>query len=348
MDNKPGFNYGDVLSRAWQIMWKFKVLWIFGILAGCSQGSGGGNGGGNSNYEVGSRPGGDFPMPEWMRLLERNMNDFFNNVNEAQIALFVLGIICFVFILSIVFAAIGTVGKIGLIQGTVLADQGAESLGFGELFNSGKPFFLRVFGMNILIGLAALIIVGLPIGLFTLVTFGFGALCIIPLLCLLVPAAFVVSIVVEQANIALVTEDLPIMDALRRGWEVFKEDWGTFVIMGLILGIGIGLIVGFVLALPMFLVLMPILIGVLGDSSQSMNAGFITGGICFVIYLPILIVAQGIMYGYIQSAWTLTYLRVTGQDGIGPIEVKAIEPEAEEVVEEPEEPEDDPENTIIE
>jgi len=26
-------DYGNVLSRAWQIIWKHKVLWIFGILA---------------------------------------------------------------------------------------------------------------------------------------------------------------------------------------------------------------------------------------------------------------------------------------------------------------------------
>ena len=36
------FNFGEVLTRAWQITWKYKVLWIFGILAGCSEGSGGG------------------------------------------------------------------------------------------------------------------------------------------------------------------------------------------------------------------------------------------------------------------------------------------------------------------
>ncbi|MGZ9167228.1 MAG: hypothetical protein ACXW4U_18815, partial [Anaerolineales bacterium] len=41
------FNFGEVLTRAWQIIWKHKVLWVFGILASCGRG-GGGNGGGNS------------------------------------------------------------------------------------------------------------------------------------------------------------------------------------------------------------------------------------------------------------------------------------------------------------
>ncbi len=34
-------DYGEVLSKAWKIAWKFKVLWIFGILAGCGASQGG-------------------------------------------------------------------------------------------------------------------------------------------------------------------------------------------------------------------------------------------------------------------------------------------------------------------
>ena len=40
------FNFGEVLTRAWQNIWKHKVLWIFGILASCARGSGGSSGGG--------------------------------------------------------------------------------------------------------------------------------------------------------------------------------------------------------------------------------------------------------------------------------------------------------------
>jgi len=43
-------NYSEILSRAWQIIWKHKVLWIFGILAGCANGGGGGGGGGGNSY----------------------------------------------------------------------------------------------------------------------------------------------------------------------------------------------------------------------------------------------------------------------------------------------------------
>ena len=31
-------DFGEILSKAWKIIWKFKILWIFGILTSCGQG----------------------------------------------------------------------------------------------------------------------------------------------------------------------------------------------------------------------------------------------------------------------------------------------------------------------
>ena len=42
------FSFGEVLTRAWQNIWKHKVLWIFGILASCARRGGGGSGGGGN------------------------------------------------------------------------------------------------------------------------------------------------------------------------------------------------------------------------------------------------------------------------------------------------------------
>ena len=47
---------GEVLSRAWQIIWKHKVLWIFGILAGCASGGGGGNPGSGVSWQSDKLP----------------------------------------------------------------------------------------------------------------------------------------------------------------------------------------------------------------------------------------------------------------------------------------------------
>jgi hypothetical protein len=54
-------NIGEVLSRAWKITWKYKVLWIFGILAGCASGGGSGGGGNGLSYTYDQ---GD--LPPWL------------------------------------------------------------------------------------------------------------------------------------------------------------------------------------------------------------------------------------------------------------------------------------------
>jgi hypothetical protein len=46
---------GSVLSRAWQTIWRHKVLWIFGILAGCS-GAGGNAGNSRASWQQQAPP----------------------------------------------------------------------------------------------------------------------------------------------------------------------------------------------------------------------------------------------------------------------------------------------------
>lgn len=58
------FNFGEALTRAWQIIWKHKILWVFGILASC--GRGGGNFNSNFNSGGGGNGGGG-QLPRFLR-----------------------------------------------------------------------------------------------------------------------------------------------------------------------------------------------------------------------------------------------------------------------------------------
>ena len=54
-------HYTDLIQRAWKITWRYKVLWIFGILLALASGGGGsGRGGGSSGRGGGC---GVPPMP---------------------------------------------------------------------------------------------------------------------------------------------------------------------------------------------------------------------------------------------------------------------------------------------
>ena len=292
------FNFGEVLTRAWQIIWKHKVLWIFGIFAGCARGGGGSGGGGGG--AGGTRPG-DQPFPE----LERTFDQIGQWINENPwiVAVFVVLVLALV-ILSVF---LGTIGRIGLIRGTYQAEQGAERMVFGELFSGSIPYFWRVLGLSLLIFLIA-ILVFIPLVLFGVLTAGVGLICILPLICILIPVLWAVSVVIEQANAAIVLDNLGIGDGLRKGWEVVRTNVGPIILLALILFIGSG-IVGFIIAIPIIAAIFPLIFGAASNNTSPM---WITA-LCLLAYFPVLLVLSGILNAYVQSVWALTYMRLTAK-----------------------------------
>jgi len=300
-------NIGEVLSRAWRITWKYKVLWIFGILAGCASGGGSGGGGNGLSYTYDN---GD--LPPWLDSLARIRID----IPDWQIALIVVGGILFVLLLIAVAIFLGTVGKVGLIRGAQQGDRDAEKITFGELFSGSMRYFWRVFGLYLLVGILFVVAITilLLLGIMgTALTIGLALICLIPLACVLVPVMWFVWVIVEQASIAIVIEDVGVLDGLRRGWEVVRANLGVMIVMALILVLGVGLIGGIIISIPLFVVVVPALIGAFSGSGRGMWGGLAVAGLCFVAYLPFLIVLRGILSTYMGTAWTLTYLRLATQ-----------------------------------
>jgi hypothetical protein len=295
-------NFGEILTKAWKIIWKHKVLWIFGILASCAQG-GGGNSGGSGNSSQGN--GNNFQN------FDPNNSQFTGPMEEmvrwfSEHLAIVIALACVLILLSLLFTFIGYVGKIALIKGAYKAENGAEQLTFSELWKESLPYFWRVFGLAFLVGLAILLLIALPIGVIAALTAGIGVLCILPLICLLIPAAIVWSMFIEQTNAAIVLENLSMVDGLKRGWEIFKANWSSLLIMWLILGVGGG-IIGVLIALPILIAVLPAIMGIANGSTNSL----LFAGLCFVAYLPVLITLQGILIAYVQTSWTLTFMQLT-------------------------------------
>ena len=298
------FNFGEVLTRAWQITWKYKVLWIFGILAGCTNGGGGGSGGGgNSGYSTGPY---DQNLPPELKRFIHQMEHFVNWVEDNLWIFIVIGLVILFLVVISIF--LGTIGRIGLIKGSYQAEMGAESLAFGELFSASMPYFWRVFGLSFLIGLAFLLLF-VPIVLVGVLSAGVGFLCLLPLICLLIPVGIAVGIIIEQANRAIVLEDLSMFDGLKRGWEISKSNIGPLIVMALIL-FGITLVLGIIIALPIFIVVIPTIFAFAMGEGRSFTPLYLAVT-CICLYAPISWVLNGILTTFTQSAWTLTYLRLT-------------------------------------
>jgi hypothetical protein len=283
--------FGEILSRAWKIIWQHKILWVFGILASCASGNGGTNFGSNFTSR-GQSP--------------QQFEHMLNNIDPAVIIMIIAVIIVVALIFALIAIFVGTIGRIGMIRGTLQADQGAASLSFSDLFNGSIPYFWRVFGLNLLVGVAvALVFIILTVSIIG-----------IPCLCLAIPASWVVGVILQQANIVVVVEDKGIMDALRYAWELFKANIGNYIIMALILGLGISMLGGLIIGLPFMMILGPLFFGMLFGAERAMNTGLIISLVCLVAFLPVAIVLGGILHSYIQAAWTLTYLRLTNRQAV--------------------------------
>ncbi len=239
------------------------------------------------------------------------MEQFGEWIGENLWVVAVFALVMIIFIVLAIF--LGTIGRIGLIRGTYQAEQGAKSLVFGELFSGSMPYFWRVFGLSFLVGLAFLLLM-LPLVAFGVLTAGIGFACLLPLFCLLIPVGLVVNVIIEQSNAAMVVENLGIADGFRRGWNIVKSNVGPVLIMAILLGV-IGFIVGLVIALPIIIAVFPLVFGLAGGETNLLW----TAGICCAIYFPILLVLSGILTSFIQSAWTLTYLRLTSPKEETPI-----------------------------
>jgi hypothetical protein len=317
------FNFGEVLTRAWLITWRHKVLWIFGILAGCGRGGGGNGGGGNTGFET---QGPDLNLPpEVLRLLQ---------TIEENAATFIgigIALICLIWVITIF---LSTIGRIGLIRGASQSEGGVENLIFGQLFSESMPYFWRIFGLSLIVGLpiviviAAIVAAGIVLGISLSQgsdPSGIAFLGILPILigcfCLLIPVMFVVGMIIRQAERAIVLEEMRVLPALSRGWDVFRNNLGPIILMAIILAI-ITLAVGFVIAIPILIIVFPAVIAFAASEARSWTP-MIVMGVCLCLYIPVSLLINGIATAYVESAWTLTYLRLTNPQDKAPAVLEA-------------------------
>ncbi|HMD87653.1 MAG TPA: hypothetical protein VKF38_00690 [Anaerolineaceae bacterium] len=309
-------NVGEVLKKSWDIIWKFKVLWIFGLLASCGRSGVGGGGGGGQNFNFRNNPGNfsnQNPFPRLQPFLNRLQN-FLAQIPVWVYVLIVLAVL--IWIVIVIF--ISTIGRIGLVRGAWLADEGADHLSFGQLWEEGLHYFWRIFLLDLLfliIGIAIAVILIVPAALITAATFGIGLICLIPLICLLIPISWFITVLLEQSIVAILGENRGVVDGLSRAWNVIKDNFGPMIVMALIILIG-NLILGIIIALPALIILIPLMGGIMGGlatgSPRIFGSGVMVAIILLIcVYGPIAYFLESIVQTYIGTVWTLTFRRLT-------------------------------------
>jgi hypothetical protein len=165
-------DFGEVLTRTWQITWRYKGLWVLGLLAGCGTGGGGGGGGGSP-----PSPGAG---PQSYGQIEQVM---------GQIPVWVWVLVAVsALILVLVFFVLGVIGTGGLIAGFRHADEGQDT-SLGQAFRLGTKYFWRLLGFRLLLLLLGIV----AAALIFVAAIGSLGICLVPILCIGLPAAFLLG-----------------------------------------------------------------------------------------------------------------------------------------------------------
>jgi hypothetical protein len=133
--------FGKIFRRAWEITWRYKILWVFGFvvaLSGGAGGAGGGRGGTGMNYSM--------PAPSNL---------------DLRWGVIVVALILLALLVGLIFAALTIIARGALIDGARQAEEEGQVSG-GQAWHKAVRRFWSLLGIYLLAGLIVLALL-LPI-----------------------------------------------------------------------------------------------------------------------------------------------------------------------------------------
>jgi hypothetical protein len=331
-------NYGKVLGRAWQILWSYRVLWVFGVIVAFCSAAGGQNP--QTTFD-GDNGLGEIAMP----------------VLPPEVVTTLIGIalaVCCLAIVLTILRFIGLyVGQTALIRMVDDYEETGEKRGVRQGFRLGwSRTTLRLFVIDLITRLPGIFVVFLLV-LLGLVLFGVVVLTrgavVVTVLALVagIGLAFLLGLVLMAIGLVAsvlrqffwrvcALEELGVIESLIQGWAFVKQHLGDVVLMSLIM---VGLEIGWIMVMIPFVLVLLVVAAVVGVLPALMVFGLanlafegavlpviLAAVIGLAIFIPVfaapLIFLGGLAEVFKSSVWTLTYRELRALGGLQP------EPEA--------------------
>lgn len=310
-------NYGNVLKRAWEITWRWKILWILGFLAALGNGGGGGSSGGSSSYSGSGE--------EWSHWFGRT---YYEPEFTAGIIAAIVGIGCLALIIGIAIWVASVIARGGLIAGVQQVEEEGQT-SFGQAWRAGARRFWSLFGISVLaaIPLIILVVVGIVVIIAMFAGSGFaftesdvaGGLGIAgSILCggALCCGLIIVTVILQQIRLyaerAAVLEEMGWIDAFVRGWNVLKANLGHTIVFWLIF-FAIGFALAIVVGIGVAAVVVPFAaIAANVDPGPWLIAPVLCGGLIAIVVGSLI---SAIVETFTSATWTLAYREMVGMAG---------------------------------
>jgi hypothetical protein len=330
-------NYGQILKRAWRILWSYRALWIFGIILALVSPTG--NLSNSVNWQSNQEEVARWNLPDDLQSALDELNNLFPKEMSPEtfrtiITWAIVGGLV-ILIVMVIFAVLGYVAETALIRMVDRYESSGEKLSIREGFRLGwSRAAWRLFLVKLLVFLPVAVIF---IGLFACAAFPVilsvlagdqptvsGIIATIGLVFLVIFLGIVIgialSLVMEIVYRTVVLEETEVMEGLRRGFRLVRNNLKGVGLMWLIL---VGIQIAFSIALipVVFLLLfVGLIIGggagvgvyyfvqTFAGNLASLISALMVGAWLFmtVLGLPTLFIS-GLFEVYLSSTWTLTY-----------------------------------------
>lgn len=231
--------YRPILKIAWQILWRARYLWIFGLLAVLVSNSGEFNLVVNNFYRLSDR---SQSLLQWQSFYQQgilgnmwhNFRDLFVHFNLQTVILILVLVFLFLFILWL-----SVVAEAGLVAGTYREYRG-QPVHFREVFALGRQNFWTVLWLNVLgkiliSGLLAILSWPLVWLYFKHSSAAWQFIFVLVSFIVLIPIAVIVSFLVKYAVMFAVLKKNSFKQAIVNGWHLFIKYWVVSIEMAIIM-----------------------------------------------------------------------------------------------------------------
>ncbi|HLN19029.1 MAG TPA: hypothetical protein VK255_02555 [Patescibacteria group bacterium] len=298
----------DILKRSFDITWKNKPLWWFGLLLAL--------GGGMGNINLG--------------LDEKNnkVGEKISHFISANFQVFVIGVILGIAILLILFI-LSILARGGLILSLEKIFKN-RTFNFRSGMKEGKNFFARLFFLYLvlcLLILASLVILATPIVvLFTSKAFVSAILLIILAVIIFIPLIIFASYLKTYGEIYIVSADLNAWSAIEASYELFIKNMSTSLVMGLLF-IPIGILLG----LAILITIAPLGLAVVFFAFLG-KIGIAIAIILGIVILLAIVLIQTVFQIFHQTAWLLFFHDIAAPTEEEKVEETISEPAREKIL----------------
>ncbi len=319
--------FGQILTRAWQITWKNKSLWLFGFLiALVGETASGGSNSLNLRNQIS-----DMDLSASSEFLPAEIRSFIEwlktiDWNTAWVYA-VLAAGC-LFIVWILLNLLSIRGHGGLIAGILKADNG-ESVTVREAWSMGGRYFGRLLAVTLidllirlaLAVVAVLVIVGALLLVLNRHLYGardfpvsiiFLLLLICPMYCGVFAASTLLSFFFYFVKLAIVIEDLGTAASFRQAWKVIRGSLGPLVVIGVIvfaLALGVG-VLSAVWTAPAIGVFLAGIWPMVNETGMLNMPLMYLAGALFLLSLPVGWLVSAVWVTWSNAVYTLAYKRL--------------------------------------